>query len=291
MKSETDYLSQKKGCEKMKILVVPTSTNIKKYEKNAQAFLFGLKNFSYTTKINLNINQIKKIKQQTDKEIFIKIDKNIFNKDLEKLKQNLIELDKLNINGIMFYDLSVMSIAKNLNLKTPLIWNQNDFVTNYKTCKYYEKEGIQGAVISSEITKEEILEIRKNTKLTLFVNIFGYQMMAFSKRKLITNYFKYLKKKNLKKKNYIIEKDKKYRIIETKEGTIILSDKILNGIKYKQLFEDNNINYLILDQTMIKDRPFLKTLDIINNNKQEEIPIKNTDELFLNKKTIYKVKK
>ena len=76
MKSETDYLSQKKGCEKMKILVVPTSTNIKKYEKNAQAFLFGLKNFSYTTKINLNINQIKKIKQQTDKEIFIKIDKN-----------------------------------------------------------------------------------------------------------------------------------------------------------------------------------------------------------------------
>ncbi len=275
----------------MKILVVPTSTNIKKYEKNAQAFLFGLKNFSYTTKINLNINQIKKIKQQTDKEIFIKIDKNIFNKDLEKLKQNLIELDKLNINGIMFYDLSVMSIAKNLNLKTPLIWNQNYFVTNYKTCKYYEKEGIQGAVISSEITKEEILEIRKNTKLTLFVNIFGYQMMAFSKRKLITNYFKYLKKKNLKKKNYIIEKDKKYRIIETQEGTIILSDKILNGIKYKQLFEDNNINYLILDQTMIKDRPFLKILDIINNNKQEEIPIKNTDELFLNKKTIYKVKK
>ena len=275
----------------MKILVVPTSTNIKKYEKNAQAFLFGLKNFSYTTKINLNINQIKKIKKQTDKEIFIKIDKNIFNKDLEKLKQNLIELDKLNINGIMFYDLSVMSIAKNLNLKTPLIWNQNYFVTNYKTCKYYEKEGIQGAVISSEITKEEILEIRKNTKLTLFVNIFGYQMMAFSKRKLITNYFKYLKKKNLKKKNYIIEKDKKYRIIETKEGTIILSDKILNGIKYKQLFEDNNINYLILDQTMIKDRSFLKTLDIINNNKQEEIPIKNTDELFLNKKTIYKVKK
>ena len=275
----------------MKILVVPTSTNIKKYEKNAQAFLFGLKNFSYTTKINLNINQIKKIKQQTDKEIFIKIDKNIFNKDLEKLKQNLIELDKLNINGIMFYDLSVMSIAKNLNLKTPLIWNQNYFVTNYKTCKYYEKEGIQGAVISSEITKEEILEIRKNTKLTLFVNIFGYQMMAFSKRKLITNYFKYLKKKNLKKKNYIIEKDKKYRIIETQEGTIILSDKLLNGIKYKQLFEDNNINYLILDQTMIKDRPFLKILDIINNNKQEEIPIKNTDELFLNKKTIYKVKK
>lgn len=275
----------------MKILVVPTSTNIKKYEKNAQAFLFGLKNFSYTTKINLNINQIKKIKQQTDKEIFIKIDKNIFNKDLEKLKQNLIELDKLNINGIMFYDLSVMSIAKNLNLKTPLIWNQNYFVTNYKTCKYYEKEGIQGAVISSEITKEEILEIRKNTKLTLFVNIFGYQMMAFSKRKLITNYFKYLKKKNLKKKNYIIEKDKKYRIIETQEGTIILSDKILNGIKYKQLFEDNNINYLILDQTMIKDRSFLKILDIINNNKQEEIPIKNTDELFLNKKTIYKVKK
>lgn len=274
----------------MKLLIIPTSINIKKYE-NASAFLFGLKDFSYTTPISITLKDLKKIKQKTDKEIFVKIDKNIFNKDIENLKKTLLELDKLNINGIFFYDLSVLSLSKKLNLKTPLIWNQNFFVTNYKTCNHYEDQGVYGAVTSSEITLQEILEIRKNTNFKLFVNIFGYQMMAFSKRKLITNYFKYLKKKNYKRNNYIIEKDKKFLIKETKEGTMILSDKILNGLKYKEELENSKIDYLILDQTMIKDKDFKKVLQAIKDNKDINNIIPNTDTLFLDKKTIYKVKR
>lgn len=274
----------------MKLLVIPTTINIKKFE-NAEAFLFGLKDFSYTTPISVTLKDLKKMKQKTNKEIFIKIDKNIFNKDIENLKKILLELDSLNINGILFYDLSVLSLAKKLEIKTPLIWNQNFFVTNYRTCNHYEEKGVYGAVISSEITLQEIIEIRKNTSFKLFVNIFGYQMMAFSKRKLITNYFKYLKKKNYKRNNYIIEKDKKFLIKETKEGTMILSDKILNGLKYKKQLEKAKIDYLILDQTMIKDKDFKKVLQAIKENKDIDNIISNTDTLFLDKKTIYKVKK
>lgn len=274
----------------MKLLVIPTTINIKKFE-NAEAFLFGLKDFSYTTPISITLKDLKKMKQKTNKEIFIKIDKNIFNKDIENLKKILLELDSLNINGILFYDLSILSLAKKLEIKTPLIWNQNFFVTNYRTCNHYEEKGVYGAVISSEITLQEIIEIRKNTSFKLFVNIFGYQMMAFSKRKLITNYFKYLKKKNYKRNNYIIEKDKKFLIKETKEGTMILSDKILNGLKYKKQLEKAKIDYLILDQTMIKDKDFKKVLQAIKENKDIDNIISNTDTLFLDKKTIYKVKK
>ena len=274
----------------MKLLVIPTTINIKKFE-NAEAFLFGLKDFSYTTPISITLKDLKKMKQKTNKEIFIKIDKNIFNKDIENLKKILLELDSLNINGILFYDLSVLSLAKKLEIKTPLIWNQNFFVTNYRTCNHYEEKGVYGAVISSEITLQEIIEIRKNTSFKLFVNIFGYQMMAFSKRKLITNYFKYLKKKNYKRNNYIIEKDKKFLIKETKEGTMILSDKILNVLKYKKQLEKAKIDYLILDQTMIKDKDFKKVLQAIKENKDIDNIISNTDTLFLDKKTIYKVKK
>lgn len=283
-------VTEKRMWYNMKLLIIPTSINIKKYE-NASAFLFGLKDFSYTTPISITLKNLKKIKQKTNKEIFVKIDKNIFNKDIENLKKTLLELEKLNINGIFFYDLSVLSLSKKLNLKTPLIWNQNFFVTNYKTCNHYEAQGVYGAVISSEITLQEILEIRKNTNFKLFVNIFGYQMMAFSKRKLITNYFKYLKKKNYKRNNYIIEKDKKFLIKETKEGTMILSDKILNGLKYKNELEKSKIDYLILDQTMIKDKDFKKVLQAIKNNKDINNIIPNTDTLFLDKKTIYKVKR
>ena len=69
---------------------------------------------------------------------------------------------------------------------------------------------------------------------------------------------------------------------------MILSDKILNGLKYKNELEKSKIDYLILDQTMIKDKDFKKVLQAIKNNKDINNIIPNTDTLFLDKKTIYK---
>ena len=46
-------------------------------------------------------------------------------------------------------------------------------LTNYKTCMYYQKDGVSGAVLSSEITIDEIKEIAENIDFDLFVNIFG----------------------------------------------------------------------------------------------------------------------
>ena len=82
------------------------------------------------------------------------------------------------------------------NLKTKLIWNQDFLVTNYKTCNFYQKEGVKGAVLSP-LLPEEIEEIKNNTNLELYVNIFGHQLMAVSKRHLLTSYFNYINKENV----------------------------------------------------------------------------------------------
>ena len=217
----------------------------------------------------------------------------------------LKRIDKYNIAGIFFYDLAVLNLAKKYNVKTPLIWNQNFLVTNYKTCNFYQKEGITGAVLSSEITISEVEEIAKNTKLNLFLNIFGYQLMAISKRNLITNYFKYLKLENDKQTNYIIEKNNKYPVIEEKIGTKFYTKDILNGIRYINKLKQANIKYLILDDNLIDQKVFEEVASIyeesIANNltdeqlleKEEKIKklLPNTSTLFLDKKTIYKVKR
>ena len=278
----------------MKILVKPKSLNINK--KNADAFLFGIKGLSIFNTCTISINKLKKLVQNTDKEIFVSIDKNIFDKDLKYLEKVLVELSNLNIKGLFFYDLSVLYLVKKLNLDIDLIWNQNYLVTNYKTCNYYKEEGIKGAYISSEITLNEIKDIRKNTKLTLFLNVFGYQMMAFSKRKLISSYFKYIKRFNLKKNNYMIEKDIKYPVKETKEGTIFLSNYILNALSLMEDIKKINIDYIVLDEYMIKD--FDKVLDIYRKALIKKVSTKEIDNMFTNtslgfleKETIYKVKK
>ena len=274
--------------------------NTKNY-KGAKTLLFGLKDLS-TYENEISLEELNKYK---DKEIYLALDKNMFNEDLPKLEESLKEIDKLNIKGILFYDLAVLHISKRLNLKTPLIWNQNFLVTNYKTCNFYEKQNIKGAVISGEITIEEIEQLAKNTKIDLYINAFGYQLMAISKRKLITNYFNHTKEKNQEKAHKMIEKENSYPIIENETCTKIYTKEVLNAVKYLNRLKQAGIKYIILNDILLDEEKFNKVAKIyeeaLNKNetdqellereKQIKNIINNTSTLFLDKKTIYKVKR
>ena len=274
--------------------------NTKNY-KGAKTLLFGLKDLS-TYENEISLEELNKYK---DKEIYLALDKNMFNEDLPKLEESLKEIDKLNIKGVLFYDLAVLHISKRLNLKTPLIWNQNFLVTNYKTCNFYEKQNIKGAVISPEITIEEIEQLAKNTKIDLYINAFGYQLMAISKRKLITNYFNHTKEKNQEKVHKMIEKENSYPIIENETCTKIYTKEVLNAVKYLNRLKQAGIKYIILNDILLDEEKFNKVAKIyeeaLNKNetdqellereKQIKDIINNTSTLFLDKKTIYKVKR
>ncbi len=261
--------------------------------------LFGLKDLSIN-KPTLSLEELKNIK---DKNIFISIDKNIFNSDLPYLEKALKLIENLNLKGIFFYDLAVLSLSKRLNLKTKLIWNQDFLVTNYKTCNFYQKEGVKGAVLSP-LTIEEIEEIRNNTNLELYVNIFGHQLMAVSKRHLLTSYFNYINKENNQNIKFMKEKTGTYPVIEEFYGTKFLTKDILNGIRYLNKLKEIKIDYVILDSILIENDTFSKILEYykeaIYKDVTEERLLKMEQEInkiiptsleFFAKKTIYKVKK
>ena len=261
--------------------------------------LFGLKDLSIN-KPTLSLEELKNIK---DKNIFISIDKNIFNSDLPYLEKALQLIENLNLKGIFFYDLAVLSLSKRLNLKTKLIWNQDFLVTNYKTCNFYQKEGVKGAVLSP-LLPEEIEEIRNNTNLELYVNIFGHQLMAVSKRHLLTSYFNYINKENDQNIKFMKEKTGTYPVIEEFYGTKFLTKDILNGIRYLNKLKEIKIDYVILDSILIENDTFSKILEYykeaIYKDVTEERLLEMEQEInkiiptsleFFAKKTIYKVKK
>ena len=74
----------------------------------------------------------------------------------------LVQLDKMNITGVFFYDLAVLELKRELNLNIDLVWNQTHMVNNYKTCNYYYSKGVKYALLGKEITLDEILEIINN---------------------------------------------------------------------------------------------------------------------------------
>ena len=289
----------------MKLLISLNTLELGTYLKFTNSFIIGLKDYC----VNYYEADIEDIKEITNKyrdiELFVSINKNIFNDDLEELKNIIIQLAKMNIKGLIFYDLSILNIIKEFNLDISLVIAQDHLITNYNICNYYYEKNVEYAYLSSDITKDEIIEISEKSKIKLITFFFGNLLITHSKRKLLTNYYDYYKIKNKKNSGLIKEKNKEdtYYIEENKIGTNILTEKILNSANFFYELK-NKIEYAVLDSN-IRDSNFKSFLDVVElynlalNNKisKEEFIEKNKEIMkkelydgFFNKKTIYKVK-
>ena len=285
----------------MRVLVGLNKKNISDYLDYTNSFIIGLKDFSINY-LEYSLDEIKELKRSYPEiELFVSLNKNIFNNDLIELEKILIELDKLDIKGVFFYDLSILSLWKKNNLSLPLVWSGEHLTTNYNTCNYYYDKGCQYAYLSSDITLSEMQEIKEKSKIKLIGFVFGYPEVSFSKRKLLTNYF--LHNNEFKEKDwYSISSDNQnnYFIKESPLGTRILYGNIMNGIKpFNEL--RNTLDYALLNEELMEHDLFIKCLrvykDLLDNKIDEEhahnkiYELTNSDDtVFYYKKTIYKVK-
>ena len=267
-----------------KLLVLPSNKEIDILIDKCDAFLFGIKGYSVNVPCLIDINELKEL-TKINKEIFISLNKNMRNEDIDKLKEMLLEIDKLNIKGIFYADTCFINLKKELNIKTDLVWSQEHLTTNYATINFYKKYGVNYTYLSSEITLNEIKEIRKNTDSKLIVPIFGFLPIFVSFRHAVKNYLKTFNINDNSKINYIEKENNIYPIIDDELGTTVYSNKILDGFEeYSEL----DIDYVTLNEFNIDREIFLKVLDKYNG-KDSNYEL-NTDKGFLYKETIYKVK-
>ena len=280
-------------------LLIEVSQKDNLYLDNTDGIILALDNYSVESIVSFSIDEIKEIKKNTDKKIFIKINKNLMNDDIEDVKNKLIELDKLGVDGVFFYDLAILELKRELGLSIDLVWNQTHMVNNYKTCDYYYSKGVKYALLGKEITLDEIIEIINKSKITSMVEVVSKPSVAFSKRKLITNYYKDLGKSS-SNELIVTEKvtDSNYHLVEDNNGTSFYLDIITNGTSViKSLFE-NKCQYIIMREFGIDcfSELITDTKNYISNGCIDDNYINKYKKLgdstnFFFKKTIYKVKK
>ena len=284
----------------MKLLVGLNKKGILDYLNYTNSFIIGLKDFSINYQ-EYNIDEIKELLEEYPNiELFISVNKNVFNSDLKLLEERLTELSKLNIKGILFYDLSVLSINNRNKLNLPLVWAAEHMTTNYNTCNYYLDKGVKYCYLSSEITVEEIKEIKEKSNIKLISFFFGYPDVSFTKRKLLTNYFLYNNLDKDKDWYTISSDDNKYFIKESKLGTRILYGKVMNGIRpFYDLID--TVDYGIMNEELMDHDIFIKGLSIYKDLLDKKITheeanteitnlVNSDDTVFYYRKTIYKVK-
>ena len=281
----------------MKLLVEPCSKSIN-YIKKVDGLILAIEDYSVESTCFFSLNEIVEVKKNNTCSVFVKMNKNLFNEDISVVKDILIKLDENGIDGVFFYDLAILELKKELNLDLDLIWNQTHMVNNYMTCDYYFNKGIKYALLGKEITLDEIKEIINNSKITSMVEVVSLPSVAFSKRKLVTNYYNDLGEKEAREL-VVQEKITKdfYNVVEDNNGTSFYLNKITNGTSIiKDLFECG-CKYIIFREYGIDD------FDELVNDTESYISSGCLDEEYVNKykklgdstnfffrKTIYKVK-
>ena len=179
------------------------------------------------------------------------------------------------------------------------MWGQEHLTTNPLTSNFWNSFGSKYTLVSGEITKEEILEMKKNSLSKLIVTVFGYLPMFVSERHLVKNYLKTFDLRDSSKINYIENNGNIYPIIDNSLGTIAYSAHVLNGINEVAEFKENGVDYILLNPYLIEEDKFEMVLNLFNNVNSDNVSEYSKqieenfdcDNGFLNKETIYKVKK
>ena len=250
--------------------------------KDIYGVMLYIDKLSVNSSFYINIEDLSKI-NFLDKKIYLVMNKIMHNNDLELVRDILTKVKDMDVR-IMFYDMAIYNIAKELNITDKLVIFQDHLNASILSNKFYYDIGIKGSYITSDITGEELLEIKDNSKMDIYFLVYGYAPIFYSRRYLVTNYLKYINKEVNGDFKIISDTGISYPINEEEYGTTIYTDRVINLINYLDMLD--RIDYLVLNSNLISDSDFDMVLDnFINKNKMDDCYVG-----FFNTKTVFKVK-
>ena len=255
---------------KNNVLFTITNLNIidKLKEKGINNFVYPLSFFCVVIPNTFTIDQIK------EDNAYLFVNRILDCKSIEKLKSILKNLPN-NIKGIIFDDVGLIEVLKDINIKK-ILYNTH-FNTNYESVNYFF-EYVDDIILPNDITEEEIDEIisKTNKKISLF--IFGLVPTLYSRRTLLKNHaiFYDIDYENIKKLNV---NSQKFISIENEYGTMMYHYPYFNGTRLL----NKEVSFLFYFPILLDNDKLLKILE-------NDFMCIETDEGFLDTKTIYKVK-
>ncbi len=158
----------------------------------ADAIYLGGKEYSLRANAtNFDRKELKEASEfvhSNNKKIYVAVNIVLHNEELDGLKDYLLYLDSINIDGIIASDITVMKLVKELNLKLELHVSTQASITNYETALFYKSIGAKRLVLAREASKEDIKKIKEATNLDLECFIHGAMCTSISGRCVLSNY-------------------------------------------------------------------------------------------------------
>lgn len=121
-----------------------------------------------------------------NKKVYVTVNIAMHNKEYEKIENYLKELDKIGVDAIIVSDPAIIKLAKQTNLQIHL--STQSSTLNKEAVEFWKNEGVTRIVLARECTKEDIIDIKKNTNIELEVFIHGAMCASYSGRCVLSNF-------------------------------------------------------------------------------------------------------
>ena len=275
-------------------------------------FIVGAPSFSCRQALTLSFQEIKELKEKDERiKVFVLVNALVEQHLLADLKKHLHDLNECQIDGILFQDFGVLTICQDEGYSFEKIYAPDTLNTNCMTLNVLKEMGIDGAFLAREIPLEEKKMIQERVFIKTMVQVHGVEYMAYSKRKLLSNY------KDVTGLTFDVSKDTNIEIqangtddfchiYEDQYGTHILSSKQLCALDVLNHFMC--FDYLYIDGQYLSQMELLEIVSLycqaveaIDNqtyNKEsielKQLLIKLTPQIkyyhsFLFDSTVYKI--
>lgn len=244
---------------------------------DVEHFIVGTTQFSCRQALTLDYKQIVEIKKKYPNiKLFVLVNALVEQKYLEDLKKHLRKLYECQIEGIIFQDFAVLQICNEEKYAFEKIYDPETLNTNHQTLAVLKEQGIDGAFLAREIPLKEKQMIEQKSSIKTMVQIHGVEYMAYSKRKLLSNYKEFTHLDFPVDKEAQIEikangVDENCHIYEDFYGTHITSTNQMCALDVLNQFLD--FDYLLIDGQYISETNLLEIvhlykqgLDAISNN-------------------------
>lgn len=261
------------------LIYVDDLSHIEDYRKaNVFLFLFGIKKYT----IGYNSYSIDEISNLDVSNKYVILNRVLDCKGIDELKQDLPSILAIpNLKGIVFEDIGVYNILKDMNLDIELILYQNHFCTNSRSINFW-LDRVDSVFVSNELTKKEYERIDSHVNKKVCYHLFGRNQVMYSRRSLLSNWCDNFKEEKRSTSTIVDRGTKtKFKLFENEYGTVFYSGNIFDG---KDLLTLKNVKYFYVNPTFIDHEDVMKFLNDYNSD------ILGTDDGFLNKETIYKLK-
>ncbi len=147
------------------------------YSLRANAKNFTLEELNEAVTYAHNIN----------KKIYVTVNIVFHDENLDGLKEYLIYLDKINIDGIIASDITVIKLVQELKLKFSVCLSTQASLLNSRAVKFWQSLGVTRVVPAREATREDLKRISK-TGIEIETFIHGAMCTSISGKCILSNY-------------------------------------------------------------------------------------------------------